>query len=176
MTSDAITTGPVAKAHRVAVSYTLNGDAVSCEVEARTLLVHHLREERNLTGTHVGCDTSQCGACAVHIDGMAVKSCTVLAAQVHGRDVTTIEGVQGQEPGCLHPVQEALGRKHGLQCGFCTPGIVMTALNLLETGDALTTEQAQHGLMGNICRCTGYQNIVEALVEVSASEKGATDD
>jgi carbon-monoxide dehydrogenase small subunit len=177
MTNDAITTArSAADAHRIAISYTLNGEPVSCEVDARTLLVHHLREERNLTGTHIGCDTSQCGACAVHIDGRAAKSCTVLAVQVDGCEVTTIEGVRGQSPDGLHPVQEILRRKHGLQCGFCTPGIVMTALNLLDTDEPLTTEQVQHGLIGNICRCTGYQNIVDALVELSASEAGSADD
>ena len=176
MTHDEITTERSASAHRLAISYTLNGEPVSCEADARTLLVHHLREERNLTGTHVGCDTSQCGACVVHIDGRAVKSCTVLAVQVDGREVTTIEGVRGQGPDGLHPVQEALRRRHGLQCGFCTPGIVMTALDLLDTDEPLTTEQVQHGLVGNICRCTGYQNIVDALVEVSASGQGSTDE
>jgi carbon-monoxide dehydrogenase small subunit len=177
MTNDVITTArSAADAHRIAISYTLNGEPVSCEVDARTLLVHHLREERNLTGTHIGCDTSQCGACAVHIDGRAAKSCTVLAVQVDGCEVTTIEGVRGQSPDGLHPVQEILRRKHGLQCGFCTPGIVMTALNLLDTDEPLTTEQVQHGLIGNICRCTGYQNIVDALVELSASEAGSADD
>ncbi|MGY2876476.1 aerobic carbon-monoxide dehydrogenase small subunit [Marmoricola sp. URHA0025 HA25] len=172
MTHDAITKS--AGSHRVAISYALNGEPVSCEVDARTLLVHHLREERNLTGTHVGCDTSQCGACAVHIDGRAVKSCTVLAVQVDHSEVTTIEGVRGQGPDGLHPIQEALRRKHGLQCGFCTPGIVMTALDLLDSEEPLTTEQVQHGLIGNICRCTGYQNIVDALVEVSASTSSDT--
>ncbi|MFC5731473.1 MULTISPECIES: (2Fe-2S)-binding protein [Nocardioides] len=174
MTHDTIRTGRPAAAQRSAISYTLNGEPVSCEVDARTLLVHHLREERNLTGTHIGCDTSQCGACAVHLDGRAVKSCTVLAVQVDGREVTTIEAVRGQGPDDLHPVQEALQSKHGLQCGFCTPGMVMTALELLDTDQALTPEQVQHGLVGNICRCTGYQNIVDALVELSASESGGT--
>lgn len=174
MTSDAITIGQFANAERIAVSYKLNGTPVSCEVDARALLVHHLREDRNLTGTHIGCDTSQCGACAVHIDGRAVKSCTVLAVQVDGREVTTIEGVQGQGPEGLHPIQVALRRKHGLQCGFCTPGIVMTALNMLEGDGPLTSEEVQHGLVGNMCRCTGYQNIVDALVEVSADEHGST--
>jgi len=176
MTRDAITTERSAAAQRTAISYTLNGEPVSCEVDARTLLVHHLREERNLTGTHIGCDTSQCGACAVHLDGRVVKSCTVLAVQADGREVTTIEAVRGDGPDDLHRVQAALQRKHGLQCGFCTPGIVMTALELLDTDEPLTTEQVQHGLIGNICRCTGYQNIVDALVELSASEAGASDD
>lgn len=176
MTHDAITTERSADAHRMAISYQLNGAPVSCEVDARTLLVHHLREERNLTGTHIGCDTSQCGACAVHIDGRAAKSCTVLAVQVDGCEVTTIEGVGGQAPDGLHPIQEILRSKHGLQCGFCTPGIVMTALNLLDTDEALSAEQVQHGLTGNICRCTGYQNIVDALVELSASGPGSADD
>jgi carbon-monoxide dehydrogenase small subunit len=174
MTADAITTGR--SANRVPVSYTLNGEPVSDEVEARTLLVHHLREDRNLTGTHIGCDTSQCGACAVHVDGRAVKSCTILAAQVDGCEVTTIEGVRGQGSDGLHPIQVALQKKHGLQCGFCTPGIVMTALDLLDTDESLTAEQVQHGLIGNICRCTGYQNIVDALVEVSAAGLGSTDE
>jgi len=176
MTHDAATTERSADAHRLSISYTLNGERVQCETDARTLLVHHLREERHLTGTHVGCDTSQCGACAVHVDGRAVKSCTVLAAQVDGCDVTTIEGVRGPGPEGLHPVQEALRRKHGLQCGFCTPGIVMTALDLLDSGEALTTEQVQQGLIGNICRCTGYQNIVDAIVEVSGSDHGVVDE
>jgi aerobic carbon-monoxide dehydrogenase small subunit len=177
MTHDAITSErSAADAHRMAISYTLNGEPVSCEVDARTLLVHHLREERNLTGTHIGCDTSQCGACAVHIDGRAAKSCTVLAVQVDGCAVTTIEGVKGQAADGLHPVQEILRRKHGVQCGFCTPGMVMTALNLLDTDKPLNTEQVQRGLIGNICRCTGYQNIVDALVELSASEAGSADE
>ncbi|MFI5626407.1 (2Fe-2S)-binding protein [Nocardioides sp. NPDC051685] len=171
MTSDVIGTEQSAGAHRVPVSYTLNGEAVSCEVEARTLLVHHLREDRRLTGTHVGCDTSQCGACAVHVDGRAVKSCTVLAVQVDGCEVTTIEGVHGDDPKDLHPVQSALQGKHGLQCGFCTPGFVMTALDILDTDELLTDEKVRQGLIGNICRCTGYQNIVDALVELSADRQ-----
>jgi carbon-monoxide dehydrogenase small subunit len=176
MTQDVTTTQrSAAGASRISISYTLNGQPVSCEVDARTLLVHHLREERDLTGTHIGCDTSQCGACAVHVDGRAVKSCTVLAVQVDGCDVTTIEGVRGDASDGLHPVQEALRRKHGVQCGFCTPGIVMTALNMLDTDKPLTTEEVQHGLVGNICRCTGYQNIVDALVELSASGSESTD-
>jgi len=174
MTHDAVTTERPADAHRVAISYTLNGEPVSDVADPRTLLVHHLREDRNLTGTHIGCDTSQCGACAVHVDGRAVKSCTVLAVQVDGCDVTTIEGVRGQGPDGLHPIQEALRRKHGLQCGFCTPGIVMTALELLDGDEPLTTEEVQHGLLGNICRCTGYQNIVDALVELSGSGSEST--
>jgi len=176
MTRDAITTERSAGAQRIAITYTLNGEPVNCEVEARTLLVHHLREERNLTGTHVGCDTSQCGACAVHIDGRAVKSCTVLAVQVDGCEVATIESVRGEGQDGLHPVQAALAGKHGLQCGFCTPGIVMTALDLLDTDEPLTTEQVQCGLIGNICRCTGYQNIVDALVELSAAGPESTDE
>jgi aerobic carbon-monoxide dehydrogenase small subunit len=177
MTHDAITTPrSAAGTHRISISYTLNGEPVCCEVDARTLLVHHLREERDLTGTHIGCDTSQCGACAVHVDGRAVKSCTLLAVQVDGCEVTTIEGVRGDAPDGLHPVQAALRRKHGLQCGFCTPGIVMTALTMLDADKPLTTEQVQHGLIGNICRCTGYQNIVDALVELSASGSEPNDD
>lgn len=173
MTHDATTSARAAfRAHRVPLAYTLNGAEVECEVEARTLLVHHLREDRNLTGTHVGCDTSQCGACAVHVDGRAVKSCTLLAVQVDGSEVTTIEGIGGDCPDGLHPVQDTLRRKHGLQCGFCTPGIVMTAIDILDSENPLTTEEVQHCLIGNICRCTGYQNIVDAIVELSES-KGA---
>jgi aerobic carbon-monoxide dehydrogenase small subunit len=156
---------------RIAITYTLNGRAVTAEVEPRTLLVHHLREDRRLTGTHVGCDTSQCGACAVLLDGRAVKSCAVLAAQADGAEVTTIEGVAGL--GGLHPVQEALRRHHGVQCGFCTPGMVITALELLGSGEPLDEPAVRHGLAGNICRCTGYQSIVEAIAEVAGTVASA---
>lgn len=162
-------------AETVAIAYTLNGSPVTARVESRRLLVHHLREDRLLTGTHVGCDTSQCGACTVHIDGRAVKSCAVLACQVDGAEVTTIEGVTGDGEDGLHRVQEALRRHHGLQCGFCTPGMVMTALELLDAGRPLGDHEVRHGLTGNICRCTGYQNIVEAIVEVSEEQSRKTE-
>ena len=155
------------------IIYELNGQRIECEVEPRTLLVHHLREEQLLTGTHIGCDTSQCGACAVHVNGRVVKSCTMLAVQVNGAVVTTIEGVSGDNGVILHPIQEMLRRKHGLQCGFCTPGIVMTAMELLDTDDELSHDDVRHGLIGNICRCTGYQNIVESIVELSQNQSGS---
>ncbi len=145
------------------VSLTVNGKPASAEVEARTLLVELLREKLGLTGTHVGCDTSQCGACVVHVDGMAVKSCTMLAVQADGAKVTTIEGLAAAD-GTLHPMQEMFREHHALQCGFCTPGMVMTAIDLVATHpDGLTEEQIRHGLEGNLCRCTGYHNIVKAI-------------
>ena len=145
------------------VSLTVNGKAASAEVEARTLLVELLREKLGLTGTHVGCDTSQCGACVVHVDGLAVKSCTMLAVQADGAKVTTIEGLAAAD-GTLHPMQEMFREHHALQCGFCTPGMVMTAIDLVATHpDGLTEEQIRHGLEGNLCRCTGYHNIVKAI-------------
>jgi carbon-monoxide dehydrogenase small subunit len=144
------------------VSMRVNGKAVSAEVEDRTLLVHLLREQLGLTGTHVGCDTSQCGACVVHVDGMAVKSCTVLAVQAEGAEVKTIEGVATN--GALHPMQQAFHENHGLQCGFCTPGMIMTAIDMVRRlGKTLDEETIRHELEGNICRCTGYQNIVKAI-------------
>jgi aerobic carbon-monoxide dehydrogenase small subunit len=143
------------------VSMTVNGKKVSGEVEARTLLVHYLRDTLGLTGTHVGCDTSQCGACVVHLDGKAVKSCTMLAAQAQGASVTTIEGLATD--GKLHPMQEAFRDNHGLQCGFCTPGMVMTAVDLVQNHPNPTEQQIREGLEGNICRCTGYHNIVKAV-------------
>ena len=151
----------------VNIEYTLNGRPVRACVDARRLLAHHLREDRALTGTHIGCDTSQCGACAVRVDGRVAKSCTLLACQIDGAEVVTIEGLPGGADGGLHPVQEALRRHHGLQCGFCTPGMVMTAVEILETNRPLTDDEVRHALVGNICRCTGYQNIVEAIVELS---------
>jgi aerobic carbon-monoxide dehydrogenase small subunit len=152
------------------VSMTVNGKSVSGTVEDRTLLVQFLRENLNLTGTHVGCDTSQCGACVVHIDGKAVKSCTILAAQASGSTVVTIEGLaKGTE---LHPVQAAFREHHGLQCGFCTPGMIMTAVDMIErakkSGEKLDEHKIRHELEGNICRCTGYHNIVKAI-EAAAS-------
>jgi len=145
----------------VAVSLTVNGRARSLAVEPRTLLVHALREGLGLTGAKVGCDTSQCGACTVLLDGRATKSCTVLAVQADGRTVTTIEGLS--EDGELHPVQRAFHEHHGLQCGFCTPGMVLTAVDLLEQVPDPDETTIRHGLEGNLCRCTGYQPIVEAV-------------
>jgi carbon-monoxide dehydrogenase small subunit len=144
-----------------AVTITVNGVPRTAEVEPRMLLVHLLREHLNLTGTHVGCDTSNCGACTVWLDGEAVKSCTVLAVQADGREVTTIEGIS--ENGDMHPMQRAFHEHHALQCGYCTPGMVMTAIKLLEANPAPTDEEIRHGLEGNLCRCTGYENIVAAV-------------
>jgi carbon-monoxide dehydrogenase small subunit len=143
------------------VSLEVNGRAVSADVEERTLLVDMLRKNLRLTGTHVGCDTSQCGACVVHVDGRAVKSCTMLAAQADGAKVTTIEGLAPE--GSLHPVQAAFRANHGLQCGFCTPGMIMTAVELLQRNPNPTEQEIRDGLEGNICRCTGYHNIVKAV-------------
>lgn len=152
------------------VSMTVNGKAVSGEIEERTLLVHFLRETLKLTGTHIGCDTSQCGACVVHVDGKAVKSCTMFAVQAQGRKVTTIEGLA--EQGTLHPVQAAFREHHGLQCGFCTPGMIMTAVDMIARGAATDRATIRRELEGNICRCTGYHNIVSAI-EAAAKEMGA---
>ena len=144
------------------VSMTVNGKAVAAEVESRTLLVQFLREQLRLTGTHVGCDTSQCGACVVHIDGKAVKSCTTLAASCDGMSVTTIEGIA--DGTTLHPMQEAFREHHGLQCGFCTPGMIMSAIDIINRrGPDLPTSEIREELEGNICRCTGYHNIVKAV-------------
>ena len=145
----------------VTVSMTLNGEAISAEVDDRTLLVDLLRNERGLTGTHVGCDTSQCGACVVLLNGRSVKSCTLLAAQTDGAEVTTIEGLA--KNGTLHPMQEAFREHHGLQCGFCTPGMIMSALDLVATNPDPSEAQIREWLEGNICRCTGYHNIVKAI-------------
>lgn len=144
-----------------AVSFVLNGETVEAQVEPRTLLVEMLRENLRLTGTHVGCDTSQCGACVVHVDGRSVKSCTILALQVHGSEVRTIEGVADQ--GKLHPMQEAFREHHGLQCGFCTPGMIMSALDLVKHNPDPEENEIREWLEGNLCRCTGYQNIVKAV-------------
>ncbi|HEX7008209.1 MAG TPA: (2Fe-2S)-binding protein [Alphaproteobacteria bacterium] len=143
------------------VSMTVNGKAVSAEVEPRTLLVHYLREHLGLTGTHVGCDTSQCGACVVHVDGVSVKSCTLLAVQASGAEVTTIEGLASN--GKLHPMQEAFRENHGLQCGFCTPGMIMSAIDLAKRKPDASEQEIREWLEGNICRCTGYHNIVKAI-------------
>ncbi|HTO84903.1 MAG TPA: (2Fe-2S)-binding protein [Methylomirabilota bacterium] len=144
------------------VSMTVNGKAASADVEARTLLVQYLREHLGLTGTHVGCDTSQCGACVVHVDGKSVKSCTVLAVQAQGAKVTTIEGLAAN--GALHPMQEAFRENHGLQCGFCTPGMVMSAIDLVQNNPKPSEHDVREWLEGNICRCTGYHNIVKAIL------------
>src|SRR5450755_351873 len=142
------------------ISVTVNGATQQSEVEPRLLLVHYLRDVLGLTGTHIGCETSLCGACTVMVDGLAVKSCTVLAAQADGSNVTTIEGLA--QDGNLHPVQQAFWEHHGLQCGFCTPGMIMTATQLLQRNPDPTEEEIRHGIDGNICRCTGYQHIVQA--------------
>ena len=144
-----------------AVSMTVNGKAVTGNVEGRTLLVQFLRENLGLTGTHVGCDTSQCGACVVHLDGKSVKSCTMLALQAHGAKVTTIEGLASN--GELHPMQAAFREHHGLQCGFCTPGMVMSAVDLASQNGDPSEQDVREWLEGNICRCTGYHNIVKAV-------------
>ena len=143
------------------IQLTVNGTTRDLEVEPRRLLVQALREDLDLTGTHVGCDTSQCGACTVHLDGRAVKSCTVLAVQADGASVTTIEGMAPDDG--LHPLQTAFWEKHGLQCGFCTPGLIMTAVDLLEHNPDPTDDEIRHAIEGNFCRCTGYQNIVAAI-------------
>ena len=145
----------------VNVSMTLNGNAVSAQVEDRTLLVSLLRDQLGLTGTHVGCDTSQCGACLVHVNGRAVKSCTLLAAQADGAEVNTIESVASN--GELHPMQEAFREHHGLQCGFCTPGMIMSALDLVNVNPDPSEREVRSWLEGNLCRCTGYQNIVKSV-------------
>jgi carbon-monoxide dehydrogenase small subunit len=146
-----------------AVSMMVNGKAVSADVEPRTLLVTFIREQQRLTGTHVGCDTSQCGACVVHVDGRAVKSCTVLAVQCQGASITTIEGLAAAD-GTLHPMQAAFREHHGLQCGFCTPGMIMSAVDIVNRkGNVLDEHTIREELEGNICRCTGYHNIVKAV-------------
>ena len=154
----------------VSVSLTVNGKPVSATVEARTLLVQLLREKLGLTGTHVGCDTSQCGACVVHVDGRSVKSCTLLAVQADGAKVTTIEGLANGSK--LHPMQEAFRENHGLQCGFCTPGMVMSALDLVKHNPDPSEREVREWLEGNICRCTGYHNIVKSIRAGAAAMRG----
>ena len=156
----------------VSLSLTVNGRAVEASVDPRTLLVQFLRENLRLTGTHVGCDTAQCGACTVHLDGRAVKACSMLAVQAQGRAVTTIEGLTPD--GSLHPMQAAFRECHGLQCGFCTPGMVMSAVQLLADNPQASEQQIREGLDGNICRCTGYHNIVRAIQLCQAGKVGAT--
>ncbi len=153
------------------VTLHINGRAHTVEVEPRLLLVHLLRDELNLTGTHIGCDTSQCGACTVLIDGQAVKSCTALAVQADGARVTTIEGMASGDT--LHPLQMAFWEKHGLQCGFCTPGMIMTAADFLAHHPDPTDEEIRHAIEGNYCRCTGYQNIVAAIKAAAATLRAA---
>ena len=151
------------------VTLTINGEKVTREVENRRLLVQLLREDLRLTGTHVGCDTTQCGCCTVLMDGDAVKSCTVLCHQADGATVMTIEGLG--KPEKLHPVQQAFHEKHGLQCGFCTPGMVMTSVDLLQKNPSPTEAEVRHGLEGNLCRCTGYHNIVVAVLHAAETMK-----
>ena len=150
----------------IEVKMTVNGKAVSGSVEPRTLLVQFIREHLRLTGTHVGCDTTQCGCCIVHVDGVAMKSCTMLAAQADGKSVTTIEGLAAAD-GTLHPMQEAFREHHGLQCGFCTPGMVMMGVDIARRHPNADEQTVRHELEGNICRCTGYQGIVEAIMDAS---------
>jgi carbon-monoxide dehydrogenase small subunit len=152
------------------VSMTVNGKPVKGEVEGRTLLVQFIRETLRLTGTHVGCDTSQCGACVVHVNGVSIKSCTLLAVQANGAEVTTIEGLaKGDE---LHPMQAAFRENHGLQCGYCTPGMVMTAIDLVNNNPNPTEKEIREGLEGNLCRCTGYHNIVKSIEAGAKAMRG----
>ena len=153
------------------ITVTVNGVQHTSEVEPRLLLVHYLRDVLNLTGTHVGCDTSQCGACTVIMNGSAVKSCTVLAVQADGAEITTIEGLA--KDGQLHPLQEGFWEMHGLQCGFCTPGMIMTAYDLLQKNPNPTEAEIRQGLEGNLCRCTGYQNIVRSIQYAADKMRGA---
>ena len=154
------------------VEMTVNGKQVSRDVEGQTLLVSMLREDLRLTGTHVGCDTSQCGACVVHVNGKSVKACTMFAIEADGADIKTIEGMAGSD-GSLSVIQSAFQEHHGLQCGFCTPGMVMTAANLLKDNPKPTEAEVRHHLKGNICRCTGYHNIVKAIMAASGQDDSA---
>jgi aerobic carbon-monoxide dehydrogenase small subunit len=155
------------------ISLTVNGVPERADVEPRTLLVYFLREHLGLTGTNVGCDTSSCGACTVHVDGESAKSCTMLAVQADGRTVTTIEGMAGEEE--MHPLQDAFHRHHGLQCGFCTPGMIMAAASFLQENAAPTEDEVRESLEGNLCRCTGYHNIVAAILDAAARIGAAAD-
>ena len=152
------------------ISVSVNGRQHEADVEPRTLLVYLLRESLGLTGTNVGCDTSTCGSCTVHLDGESVKSCTLLAAQVDGREVTTIEGMASAD-GTLHPLQDAFHRNHGLQCGYCTPGMIMAAASLLEENPTPSEGDVREGLEGNLCRCTGYENIVRSIMDAAGAAK-----
>ena len=152
----------------VKICVTVNGTVHESEVEPRTLLVHYIREVLGLTGTNIGCDTSSCGACSIHLDGESVKSCTLLAVQADGRTITTIEGLaQGGE---MHPIQKAFMQNHGLQCGYCTPGMVMAATSLLKENPSPTEQEVRTGLEGNLCRCTGYHNIVKSVLACAAGD------
>jgi carbon-monoxide dehydrogenase small subunit len=155
---------------RIPVSLTVNGKAVAAEIEPRTLLTQLLRENLHLTGTHVGCDTAQCGACTIHVDGRVVKACNMLAVQAEGAEIVTIEGVAGAN-GDLHPMQAAFKQHHGLQCGFCTPGMIMIALDIVQRHPDPTEDEIRAGLSGNVCRCTGYHNIVKAVKAGAAALK-----
>ena len=152
------------------ITVTVNGTKREAEVEPRELLVYFLRDHLGLTGTHVGCDTSQCGACTILLDGRSVKSCTILAVQADGAEITTVEGLARE--GALHPVQEGFGEKHGLQCGYCTPGMIMSAVYLLKSNPSPSEEQIRHALEGNLCRCTGYVNIIEAVKWAAGRMRG----
>ena len=147
------------------ITLTINGKEVKAEVKANTLLSTFIRENLNLTGTHIGCDTSQCGACAIHLNGDAVKSCAILAAQADGAEITTIEGIANGDE--LHPMQQAFHDNHGLQCGYCTPGMVMSSIKLVENNPNISVEEIRKGLEGNICRCTGYHNIVKSVKQAA---------
>ena len=153
------------------VTVTVNGKSYTKDVEPRTLLVHFIRDVLGLTGTNIGCDTSQCGACTIHMDGLAVKSCATLAVQADGSEITTIEGLATN--GQLHPMQQAFWDNHGLQCGYCTPGMIMAATKLAEANPNLTEAEIRHGLEGNLCRCTGYDNIVRAVQQAAKQMGGA---
>jgi carbon-monoxide dehydrogenase small subunit len=155
----------------VRLQVTVNGESREAEVEPRLLLVHYLRDHLGLTGTHIGCDTTNCGACTVHLNGEAVKSCTVLAVQADGAEVTTIEGLADGDG--LHPLQQAFWEHHGLQCGYCTPGMIMAAADLLQRNPDPSEEEVRHALEGNLCRCTGYHNIVKAVMAASGKEVAA---
>jgi carbon-monoxide dehydrogenase small subunit len=156
------------------INVRVDGASYVDDVEPRTLLVHYLREGLGKVGTVVGCDTSNCGACTVHLDGQAVKSCTVLAVQADGCEVTTIEGLSGGAPGApLHPVQKAFHEMHGLQCGFCTPGMIMASIDLIQENPDPSEDEVREGIEGNLCRCTGYQNIVRAVQQAAAEMRGA---
>jgi carbon-monoxide dehydrogenase small subunit len=154
------------------ITLTVNGVTHEADVEPRTLLVYHLREGLGLTGTNVGCDTSSCGSCTVLLDGESVKSCTLLAVQADGREITTIEGMAGAD-GSMHPLQDAFHRNHGLQCGYCTPGMVMAAASYLKENPAPTEGEVREALEGNLCRCTGYQNIVASILDAAGRMSGA---
>jgi carbon-monoxide dehydrogenase small subunit len=150
----------------VKVDLTVNGKAMSADVEPRTLLVHLIRDDLDLTGTNVGCDTSSCGACTIHVNGESVKSCTMFAVQAQGLEITTIEGMAADD-GTLHPMQEAFRQCHGLQCGYCTPGMVMAATSLLNQNSSPSEAQVREGLEGNLCRCTGYHNIIKSVMSAA---------